>query len=208
MKIISVGFKYTSSKRLCLNYLSVDCVHLRWTKQTDDGFFFITISVIFFFLQAVDTGDSIIFTSTDQCRMEKLVLNFEDIGWEDWVIYPKGFETNYCAGSCLFPLGKEAKPTNHATVLSLARSFGRLWDIPQPSCVPDTLAPLTLLFMDRSNHVLLKNYPDMKVVTCSCKWWPLLRHICSSGLFFFAVLKDTVGHYYRVMLNKTKNSAI
>lgn len=120
-------------------------------------------------LQAVDTGDTITFTSADQCRMEKLVLNFADIGWEDWVIYPKGFETNYCAGGCLFPLGKGSKPTNHATVQSLARSFGRLWDVPEPCCVPDTLAPLTLLYMDRSNHVLLKSYPDMRVVTCSCK---------------------------------------
>jgi len=120
-------------------------------------------------LQAVDTGDTITFTGADQCRMEKLVLNFADIGWEDWVIYPKGFETNYCAGGCLFPLGKGSKPTNHATVQSLARSFGRLWDVPEPSCVPDTLAPLTLLYMDRSNHVLLKSYPDMRVVTCSCK---------------------------------------
>lgn len=122
------------------------------------------------FFQAVDTGDTITFTGADQCRMEKLVLNFADIGWEDWVIYPKGFETNYCAGGCLFPLGKGSKPTNHATVQSLARSFGRLWDVPEPSCVPDTLAPLTLLYMDRSNHVLLKSYPDMRVVTCSCKW--------------------------------------
>uniref|UniRef100_A0A2S2P371 Bone morphogenetic protein 3 n=1 Tax=Schizaphis graminum TaxID=13262 RepID=A0A2S2P371_SCHGA len=120
-------------------------------------------------LQAVDTGDTITFTGMDQCRMEKLVLNFADIGWEDWVIYPKGFETNYCAGGCLFPLGKGSKPTNHATVQSLARSFGRLWDLPEPSCVPDTLAPLTLLYMDRSNHVLLKSYPDMRVITCSCK---------------------------------------
>lgn len=120
-------------------------------------------------MQAVDTGDAIVITNENQCRMEKLVLNFADIGWEDWVIYPKGFETNYCAGGCLFPLGKGSKPTNHATVQSLARSFGRLWDIPEPSCVPDTLAPLTLLYMDHSNHVLLKSYPDMRVVTCSCK---------------------------------------
>ncbi|XP_050549199.1 bone morphogenetic protein 3-like [Daktulosphaira vitifoliae] len=120
-------------------------------------------------LQTIDSGDSILITNSDQCRMEKLVLNFADIGWEDWVIYPKGFETNYCTGGCLFPLGKNSRPTNHATVQSLARSFGKLWDIPEPSCVPDTLAPLTLLYMDHSNHVMLKSYPDMKVLTCSCK---------------------------------------
>ncbi|XP_050424806.1 protein dbl-1-like [Adelges cooleyi] len=120
-------------------------------------------------LQMADMGDSIQFTNADQCRMEKLVLNFADIGWEDWVIYPKQFETNYCAGGCLFPLDKNSRPSNHATVQSLARSFGRLWDIPEPSCVPDSLAPLTLLYTDRSNHVMLKSYPDMKVVTCSCK---------------------------------------
>ncbi|VVC32471.1 Transforming growth factor-beta, C-terminal,Cystine-knot cytokine,Transforming growth factor [Cinara cedri] len=121
-------------------------------------------------LRAVDNGDTIVITNGDQCRMEKLVLNFADVGWDEWVIYPKGFETNYCAGGCLFPLDKGSSPTNHASVQSLARSFGRLWDVPEPSCVPDTLAPLSLLYTDYpSNHVLLKSYPDMRVLTCACK---------------------------------------
>ena len=40
------------------------------------------------------------------CGRRKLVVDFADIGWEDWIISPKSFEAHYCAGECPFPLTK------------------------------------------------------------------------------------------------------
>ena len=34
------------------------------------------------------------------CCREKLHVDFNSIGWGDWIIYPKSFSTNYCKGSC------------------------------------------------------------------------------------------------------------
>ena len=40
------------------------------------------------------------------CGRRKLVVDFADIGWNDWIISPKSFEAHYCAGQCPFPLVK------------------------------------------------------------------------------------------------------
>jgi hypothetical protein len=43
---------------------------------------------------------------SDVCGRRKLVVNFADIGWGDWIISPKSFEAHLCAGTCPFPLMK------------------------------------------------------------------------------------------------------
>lgn len=40
------------------------------------------------------------------CSRRKLVVDFADISWGEWIISPKSFEAHYCAGSCPFPLTK------------------------------------------------------------------------------------------------------
>ena len=40
------------------------------------------------------------------CRRRKLVVDFADIGWSQWVISPKSFEAHYCAGACPFPMAR------------------------------------------------------------------------------------------------------
>lgn len=43
------------------------------------------------------------------CSRRRLVVDFADIGWGDWIISPKSFEAHYCAGTCPFPLTKVSK---------------------------------------------------------------------------------------------------
>ena len=43
---------------------------------------------------------------SDLCGKRKLVVDFADIGWGEWIISPKSFEAHFCAGSCPFPLTK------------------------------------------------------------------------------------------------------
>nr|CAD7392353.1 unnamed protein product [Timema cristinae] len=55
-------------------------------------------------------GAGVVASSTDEmCRRKKLVVNFGDIGWSDWVISPENFRAHYCAGRCPFPLNKETR---------------------------------------------------------------------------------------------------
>ena len=40
----------------------------------------------------------------DLCARRRLIIDFADIGWSEWMISPRSFEAHYCAGACPFPL--------------------------------------------------------------------------------------------------------
>jgi hypothetical protein len=40
------------------------------------------------------------------CKRRRLMVDFADIGWADWIITPKSFEAFYCDGDCPFPIHK------------------------------------------------------------------------------------------------------
>ncbi|VDI68563.1 bone morphogenetic protein 3/3B [Mytilus galloprovincialis] len=103
------------------------------------------------------------------CGRKKLVVDFADIGWGDWIISPKSFDAHYCAGSCPFPLTKRLRPSNHATIQSMVHAIGIYKDVPAPCCVPDSMSSVTLLYFDESRNVVLKNYPSMTVNSCACR---------------------------------------
>nr|ANJ60739.1 bone morphogenetic protein 3 [Pinctada fucata] len=103
------------------------------------------------------------------CGRRKLVVNFADIGWGDWIISPKSFDAHYCTGTCPFPLTKRLRPSNHATIQSMVHAIGIYSKVPAPCCVPDNMSSLTLLYFDENRNVVLKNYPRMTVDSCACR---------------------------------------
>jgi bone morphogenetic protein 2/4 len=41
--------------------------------------------------------------------------------------------------------------------------------VPNVCCVPTTLTPISMLYMDEYEKVVLKNYQDMVVEGCGCR---------------------------------------
>lgn len=35
-----------------------------------------------------------------ECCRDELYINFEDIGWSDWILHPNGYHAYFCRGSC------------------------------------------------------------------------------------------------------------
>ncbi|KAM9477286.1 growth/differentiation factor 10 [Clarias gariepinus] len=103
------------------------------------------------------------------CSRRYLKVDFADIGWSEWILSPKSFDAYYCAGTCEFPLPKVVRPSNHATIQSIVKTVGIIPGIPEPCCVPEKMSPLSVLFLDEGKNIVLKNYPDMSVETCSCR---------------------------------------
>ncbi|XP_047107865.1 protein dbl-1-like [Schistocerca piceifrons] len=96
-----------------------------------------------------------------------MAVNFADIGWADWIIAPEAFDAYFCAGRCPFPLPNSLGWTNHAFLQSLVRSLGQD-EVPAPCCAPSALSDLTLLYNDNS-VVVLRRFPKMTVLSCSCQ---------------------------------------
>lgn len=102
------------------------------------------------------------------CRRHPLFVNFEDVGWNDWIVAPQGYDAFYCHGECPFPLPEHLNATNHAIVQTLVNSVNPN-DIPKACCVPTELSSISMLYLDEENKVVLKNYQDMSVIGCGCR---------------------------------------
>ncbi|XP_038627733.1 embryonic growth/differentiation factor 1-like [Tachyglossus aculeatus] len=102
------------------------------------------------------------------CRPHQLYVSFRDVGWHDWIIAPRGFMANYCRGSCPFPLATQLNSVNHAILQSLMHSVAPA-QTPLPCCIPVRLSPISVLFYDNGDNVVLRHYEDMVVDECGCR---------------------------------------
>ncbi|XP_072300077.1 protein DVR-1 [Eucyclogobius newberryi] len=102
------------------------------------------------------------------CKARRLYIDFKDVGWQDWIIAPQGYMANYCHGECPFPLSETLNGTNHAILQTLVHSLDPQ-GTPQPCCVPVRLSPISMLYYDNNDNVVLRHYQDMVVDECGCR---------------------------------------
>lgn len=104
----------------------------------------------------------------ENCRRHPLYVDFADVGWNDWIVAPPGYDAFYCHGDCPFPLADHLNSTNHAIVQTLVYSTKPSM-VPKACCVPTVLSSISMLYLDEENKVVLKNYQDMAVLGCGCR---------------------------------------
>ncbi|XP_009946698.1 PREDICTED: growth/differentiation factor 3 [Leptosomus discolor] len=107
-------------------------------------------------------------TPSNLCKPRRLYISFSDVGWENWIIAPQGYMANYCLGECPFPLTAELNSTNHAILQTMVHSLDPE-GTPQPCCVPVRLSPISILYYDNNDNVVLRHYEDMVVDECGCR---------------------------------------
>lgn len=92
------------------------------------------------------------------CCLERLYVNFTEIGWDKWILHPDGYYANYCRGECDL---SHARYYHTALLSKVNHSI----DI---CCSPNKTAPLTLLYYDEDNNVKRKVLPAMIAESCDC----------------------------------------
>ncbi|XP_062966729.1 embryonic growth/differentiation factor 1 [Cynocephalus volans] len=106
------------------------------------------------------------------CRARRLYVSFREVGWHRWVIAPRGFLANFCQGQCSLPAtlpGPGGPPAlNHAVLRALMHAAAP-GAASLPCCVPARLSPISVLFFDNSDNVVLRHYEDMVVDECGCR---------------------------------------
>jgi hypothetical protein len=104
---------------------------------------------------------------SQMCQRHKLHVKFADVGWQDWIVAPSGYQAYYCAGECPTALSDIMNATNHAIVQNLVHSVSPK-AVPRPCCVPTELSEISLLYVE-DNGVVVKSYSDMVVEACGCR---------------------------------------
>ncbi|XP_076843234.1 southpaw isoform X2 [Brachyhypopomus gauderio] len=100
------------------------------------------------------------------CRRVDMWVDFDQIGWNEWIVHPKRYNAFRCEGECPVPLDESFKPTNHAYMQSLLK----LYDperVACASCVPVRLSSVSMLYYE-GDQVVLRHHEDMVVEECGC----------------------------------------
>ncbi|KAI4894396.1 hypothetical protein NFI96_015022 [Prochilodus magdalenae] len=102
----------------------------------------------------------------DLCRRVDMHVDFNQIGWGSWIVFPKKYNAYRCEGACPSPLGEEFQPTNHAYMQSLLKHYhpGR---VPTPCCAPTKMSPLSMLYYE-NGEMILRHHEEMVVEECGC----------------------------------------
>ncbi|ODM95901.1 Protein decapentaplegic [Orchesella cincta] len=101
------------------------------------------------------------------CSKKPMFVDFTDVGWNDWIVAPPGYQAFFCSGECPFPMAEHLNATNHAVIQALINSMNPAL-VPPPCCVPNKYSSLSLLYTDSSDRIVLKNYNEMVVDSCGC----------------------------------------
>ncbi|XP_024141074.1 nodal-related 2 [Oryzias melastigma] len=101
------------------------------------------------------------------CRRVDLHVDFIQIGWGSWIIFPKKYNAFRCEGTCPGPLGEDLNPTNHAYMQSLLRHY-HPERVAAACCAPTKMSPLSMLYYE-NGEMLLRHHEDMIVDECGCQ---------------------------------------
>ncbi|XP_067286461.1 nodal-related 2 [Pseudorasbora parva] len=103
---------------------------------------------------------------SSMCRRVDMNVDFNQIGWGSWIVFPKKYNAYRCEGSCPNPLGEELHPTNHAYMQSLLKYYHPS-RAPAACCAPTRMSPLSMLYYE-NGELLLRHHEDMLVEECGC----------------------------------------
>ncbi|XP_070576936.1 univin-like [Ptychodera flava] len=106
--------------------------------------------------------------TSEICTRHPFYVSFKEVGWQEWIIAPSGYEAFYCHGDCPFPLSERLNGTNHAIIQTLVNSIDPNKVKSKACCAPTKLSAISMLYFDNDDNVILRQYEDMIVEACGC----------------------------------------
>ncbi|XP_006817090.1 bone morphogenetic protein 2-like [Saccoglossus kowalevskii] len=104
--------------------------------------------------------------SSATCCASPLYVSFEDLGWNYWILAPRGFNTAFCTGSCI--------PVYTSDKSNLPRSY--FWhraSLTSPEknycCGPTKVKPLRVLYVSQDGTYGITSLNDFIVQKCGCR---------------------------------------
>ncbi|CAG5129626.1 unnamed protein product, partial [Candidula unifasciata] len=90
-------------------------------------------------------------------------VDFEEIGWSDWVLFPTGYTAHYCKGGCPERYKIASTFTNIKSILHERHPE----TVPEPVCAPTDYSSLVMM-IHNNGEIRSIEYPGMVVTGCRC----------------------------------------
>lgn len=58
-------------------------------------------------------------SGVSECCRERLFVSFADLGWDDWIVQPRGYHAHFCRGSCSSVAAVTLSGSHHQSVLKV-----------------------------------------------------------------------------------------
>ncbi|KAH8389634.1 hypothetical protein KR215_009381 [Drosophila sulfurigaster] len=105
-----------------------------------------------------------------ECCREKLNISFADIGWDNWILHPSGYEAYFCRGSCSSVASVAQASSHHSSLLKILSSNGTRKPLDLiPCCTAKQYSSLQLVVLDSNQVATTKTLPNMIVESCGCR---------------------------------------
>ncbi|KAG5892795.1 hypothetical protein JTB14_032669 [Gonioctena quinquepunctata] len=98
--------------------------------------------------------------SMSTCHKKEWSVNFRNLGWDQVIISPEGFAAYDCAGKC--SKSTDENQWNHAKILSISQKRS-------PCCVPVKYRSMPIMYFDKFDNIVIKNYDNIIVDECGCR---------------------------------------
>lgn len=107
-----------------------------------------------------------------ECCREKLYISFAEIGWDDWILHPPGYDAYFCRGSCTSVASITMSNSHYSSILRKVlykgkSSGGKPLEL-IPCCTAKQFSSLQLVYVDSNNTGTVKTLPNMVVESCGC----------------------------------------
>ncbi|KAG9488650.1 hypothetical protein GDO78_004936 [Eleutherodactylus coqui] len=97
------------------------------------------------------------------CRKVDMVVDFKELGWDNWVMYPKMYNAYRCEGNCNLLRKENSMTTNYDYIKSFKLKDSERTEC--SSCVPLKMQPLTMM-LHENGHLVLRYPGNMMIEEC------------------------------------------
>lgn len=113
--------------------------------------------------RALDCGPG----ARDRCCKQRFYVSFRALGWDDWIVAPRGYYANYCRGECGANRTPDTFVAYHSHVLDEYRRLDRLAGL-RPCCAPLKFSSMSLIYFGPDSDIIKRDLPKMVVDECGC----------------------------------------
>lgn len=108
--------------------------------------------------------------NSNECSVDPFVVNFTEIYWDGWLMYPSSYHANICSGSCVSNFYDDTF-VGHSIVKQSYKIYKDNYKRDKRfgvCCAPTEYKPLTLLYLNRHGNIVMKQIAKMSVSACGC----------------------------------------